>query len=103
MALGKKKPAGVYIQQKRGKQLPCVFSLQLSWGLLLPSEERREVRKTKRMTRVPIPQPGYSKQAAGLLFLPQSAAELVRDAESESECGECGHIRQGQVSITLDD
>ena len=42
----KKSSWGLYTT-KRGKQLPCVFSLQPSWGLLLPSEERREVHKTK--------------------------------------------------------
>ena len=44
----KKSGWGLYMHtQERGGELPCVFSLQLSWGLLLPSEERREVHKTK--------------------------------------------------------
>ena len=50
-----KKLAGVYIHKNRGGKLPCVFSLQLSWGFLLPSEERREVHKTKRVSRVQCP------------------------------------------------
>ena len=91
-ARGKKKWLGLYTRG-RGKKLPGVFSLQLSWV------SSCEVHKTTRMTRVPIPtQLGYFKQAAGLFFC-CSRKRASRSRSRESDCAARRPARCGRCEL----
>ena len=91
-ARGKKKWLGLYTRG-RGKKLPGVFSLQLSWV------SSCEVHKAKWMTRVPIPtQLGYSKQAAGLFFC-CSRKRASRSRSRESDCAAKRPARCGRCEL----
>ena len=77
----------------RGKKLPGVFLLQLSWV------SSCEVHKTKRMTRVPIPtQLGCFKQAAGLFFC-CSRKRASRSRSRESDCAARRPARCGRCEL----
>ena len=88
----KKSGWGLYTRG-RGKKLPGVFSLQLSWV------SSCEVHKTKWMTRVPIPtQLGYFKQAAGLFFC-CSRKRASRSRSRESDCAARRPARCGRCEL----
>ena len=88
----KKSGWGLYTRG-RGKELPGVFSLQLSWV------SSCEVHKTKWMTRVPIPtRLGYFKQAAGLFFC-CSRKRASRSRSRESDCAARRPARCGRCEL----